>query len=131
MKLAKQMGKIRAWISSGLATQHPVKLVRVAALGALLMAGTASHFALNSAEVVGSTLPNDSAEVNPYDEIDAATEDLLDELVDLHFGTIYADGPSRPLLSQAIVIERGQRLLPEDAWMFDAPFYEDFGAQGS
>jgi len=88
MELAKQMRKITTWISNGLTTQHPFMLVGAVALGALLMAGTALHFAPPSAEPAGKVSSISSGEVNPFEEIDAATEDVLDELADLHFGLI-------------------------------------------
>ena len=43
MRLATPMRKVRIWISNGLATQHPAKLVGMA-LGAVLLAGTALYF---------------------------------------------------------------------------------------
>ena len=45
----------------------------------------------------------------------------------LPFGTAYADGPSRPLVTEETVIDHGDDNLPGDAWMYDSPFYEDFG----
>lgn len=48
MKMAKQITKVRRVITWGMATRHPVKLVGILALGALLTAGTAVHFAPES-----------------------------------------------------------------------------------
>jgi hypothetical protein len=48
MKVAAQITKVKMVISRGLATQHPVKLVGILALGALLMAGTVVQFAPES-----------------------------------------------------------------------------------
>ncbi len=45
----------------------------------------------------------------------------------LPFGTAYADGPSRPLVTEETVIDPGADTLPIDAWMYDSPFYKDFG----
>lgn len=44
----------------------------------------------------------------------------------LPFGTSYADGPSRPLVTEETVIDLGNNIIPDDAWMFDSPYYEDF-----
>ena len=44
----------------------------------------------------------------------------------LPFGATYADEPSRPLVSEEISINRGGENTPDDAWIFDSPFYETF-----
>ena len=44
----------------------------------------------------------------------------------LPFATTHADEPSRPMVSEKMVIDRGNVNTPDDAWMFDAPFYETF-----
>ena len=59
MKVATQVTKIKAAISKGLATQHPVKLVAGLGLGAVLMAGTALHFVPNSNNESGSAFSSD------------------------------------------------------------------------
>ena len=46
------------------------------------------------------------------------------------FGTTYADEPSRPMVINESVIDRGDDNLSSDAWMQDAPFYEDFSEVG-
>ncbi len=52
---------------------------------------------------------------------------LMTALV-LPLATVNADGPSRPLVNEEIVFDRGDDTSPIDAWMHDSPFYEDFGA---
>src|SRR5918992_6196965 len=59
MKVATQVTKIKAAVSKGLATQHPVKLVAGLGLGAVLMAGTALHFVPNSNNESGSAFSSD------------------------------------------------------------------------
>lgn len=49
-------------------------------------------------------------------------------LMMLPFAIVNADGPSRPLVNEEIVFDRSGDTLPIDAWMYDSPFYEDFGA---
>jgi uncharacterized protein (DUF934 family) len=44
MKMAAQVGKVKMVVSRSLATQHPVKLIGILALGALLLAGTGIQF---------------------------------------------------------------------------------------
>ena len=44
----------------------------------------------------------------------------------LPFGTAYADGPSRPLVTEETLIGLGADNLAGDAWMQDSPFYQDF-----
>jgi len=48
----------------------------------------------------------------------------------LPLGTTHADGPSLPMINNESVIDRGSDILAGDAWMQDAPFYEDFSAVG-
>ena len=52
---------------------------------------------------------------------------LLMTAMVLPFAIVNADGPSRPLVNEEIVFDRGDDTLPIDAWMYDSPFYEDFG----
>ena len=51
-RIAKQVGRIILLASKGLSTQHPVKIVGILVLGALLTAGTAVLFAGESDEPV-------------------------------------------------------------------------------
>ena len=44
----------------------------------------------------------------------------------LPFGTAYADGPSRPLVTEETLIEDGADNWPDDAWMYNTPFLQDF-----
>jgi hypothetical protein len=50
MKVATKATKIKMVLSRGLATQHPVKLVGILALGAMLIASTAVQFAPGAGE---------------------------------------------------------------------------------
>jgi hypothetical protein len=50
MKVATKATKIKMVLSRGLATQHPVKLVGILALGAMLIASTAVQFAPRAGE---------------------------------------------------------------------------------
>ncbi len=54
MNVAKQITKAKMEISRGLATQHPVKLAAGLALAAVLLTGTAMHYARNSTDEMGS-----------------------------------------------------------------------------
>jgi len=49
----------------------------------------------------------------------------------LPYGTAHGDEPGRPVSKESIVTVRGQQPLPDDAWMQDSPFYEDFSAGSS
>ena len=42
------------------------------------------------------------------------------------FGTTYADGPARPLVTEETAINRWADNLGDDAWMYDSPFFQDF-----
>ena len=53
---------------------------------------------------------------------------LLMTVMVLPFAIVNADGPSRPLVTEETVIDPGADNLAGDAWIFDSPFYEDFGA---
>ncbi len=44
----------------------------------------------------------------------------------LPFGTTYADGPSLPLVTEETLIEDGADNWPDDAWMYNTPFLQDF-----
>ena len=41
----------------------------------------------------------------------------------LPFGTTYADEPSRILVSEESLIDRGAEYIPEDAWIFHSPLH--------
>ncbi len=45
-------------------------------------------------------------------------------------GTTDADGPSRPLITEEAVVDRGKGNTPDDAWRFDSPFYDEFLTDG-
>jgi gas vesicle protein len=68
MNLLKHVTKIRVRISRGLATQHPVKLLGVLALGAIVMAGTGLYFAPNSANEMSTHPLNEDLRIVPDDE---------------------------------------------------------------
>jgi hypothetical protein len=80
MKVATQITKVKMVISKGLAPQHPVKLVGILALGALLMAGTAVQFAPKSNdEKSGPSSVSPAVEVVIYPEDDPYASMTLDE----------------------------------------------------
>jgi hypothetical protein len=80
MKMAKQITRVKTVISRGLVTQHPVKLVGILALGVLLMAGTAVHFAPESDVEVGNPASvGPAAEVGIYPEDDPYAYLTLEE----------------------------------------------------
>ncbi len=56
---------------------------------------------------------------------------LLMTATALPLGPINADGPGRVLVSEEIVIDRGDDHIPGDEWMYDSPFYETFLEAGS
>jgi hypothetical protein len=68
MNLLKQVGKTRVRISRRLATQHPVKVIGVLALGAMVMAGTALYFAPNSANEISAHPLNEDIQISPDDQ---------------------------------------------------------------
>src|SRR5919106_4884209 len=68
MNLLKHVTKIRVRISRGLAIQHPVKLLGVLTLGAIVIAGTALYFAPNSANKMSAHPLNEDIQISPDDE---------------------------------------------------------------
>jgi hypothetical protein len=68
MKGATQITKIKVRISRGLAIQHPVKLLGVLTLGAMVMAGTALYFGPNSANEMSAHPLNEDIQISPDDE---------------------------------------------------------------
>ncbi len=74
MKFGMGVTKIKKmWQSTGLATQHPVKLLAGLALGALLMTGTALHFTPNSVDE-GSSSANIARMADSFIYYDEAQE---------------------------------------------------------
>ena len=67
MRLKLQMTKVKRWLSTGIATQHPVKLLFGMALGALLVAGMGLSFRSNDADNPGS--PSFESASPRWDEI--------------------------------------------------------------
>jgi hypothetical protein len=68
MNLLNHVTKIRVRISRGLAIQHPVKLLGVLTLGAMVMAGTALYFAPNSANEMSAHPLNEEIRIVPDDD---------------------------------------------------------------
>ncbi len=68
MNLLNHVTKIRVRISRGLAIQHPVKLLGVLTLGAMVMAGTALYFAPSSANEMSAHPLNEDIQISPNDE---------------------------------------------------------------
>jgi hypothetical protein len=91
LKVPTQITKVKMVIFKGLATQHPVKLVGILALGALLMGGTAVQFAPGPDEsgsnpslkkVQAHSKPTDVGAVDSdfrFTDIDAVDDPLLVE----------------------------------------------------
>ena len=74
MKLATEIIKAKKWMSGGLATQHPAKLVVGLVLGAVFLAGTALHFGPNNADEVGSGFSSDRGESSSVSKVQPAVE---------------------------------------------------------
>jgi hypothetical protein len=121
MKLARQIAKAMDFISRGVATQHPLKIVGGLALGAVLLGATAVHFPSGSTH--GTDTPGGS---NAVQDFQAMT---------------YDDWRLDPPLSSELSTEEGARLspgarlriAPEDEWPFGPPYVtyvEDFSADG-
>jgi hypothetical protein len=106
MKVATKATKIKMVLSRGLATQHPVKLVGILALGAMLIASTAVQFAPRAGEesVNNSAVEKPEAILKSADLGGVDSEyrfmDLEDEPLSVEFLRTYVYPEERPSRSE-------------------------------
>ena len=134
MKLATQITKVKLYLSKGLGTRHPVKILGVLALGALLLTATGMHFLPNHADEVDSRSSTERTTVYPLDDIEIEFEDLLNDMaavtevvertpvyhlddIELEFEDLLNDMATelgmRPLRERVVVLQQQAQLHPE------------------